>query len=113
MSIVIIQLAKDPVGQIAQALLDATARPLEYATPDGRADPRSTCARRSTRSWASPADYADAPRRLARSDAGLFSDLLTRMAARLPHALVLIIDQAEELFTLARTPDEIAIGTTP
>ena len=30
------------------------------------------------------------------------------MAARLPHALVLIIDQAEELFTMARTPDEIS-----
>ena len=34
-------------------------------------------------------------------------DLLTQMAAVLPHALVLIIDQAEELFTMARTPDEV------
>ena len=31
----IIHLAKDPVGQIAQALLDATGRPLEYETPAG------------------------------------------------------------------------------
>ena len=33
--ILIIQVAKDAIGQIAQGLLDATAEPLEYATPDG------------------------------------------------------------------------------
>ncbi len=42
-------------------------------------------------------------------DAGFFATLLARMAARLPHALVLVIDQAEELFTLARSPEEIAM----
>ena len=26
----------------------------------------------------------------------------------MPHALVLVFDQAEELFTLARTPEEVA-----
>ena len=33
--------------------------------------------------------------------------LLDRLAAPLPHALVLIIEQAEELFTLSRSPQEI------
>ena len=43
-----------------------------------------------------------------RRDAGLLADVLARMAGQLPHALVLVIDQAEELFTLARLPEEIA-----
>ena len=30
------------------------------------------------------------------------------MAGRLPHALVLVLDQAEEVFTLAKTPEEVA-----
>ena len=37
--ILIIQVAKDAVGQIAQGLLDATAEPLEYVTPDGEPGP--------------------------------------------------------------------------
>ena len=38
----------------------------------------------------------------------LLADLLARMASRLPHALVLVLDQAEEVFTLVRTPEEVA-----
>ena len=34
-AMLIIQAAKDLIGQIAQALLDATATPLHYKTPDG------------------------------------------------------------------------------
>lgn len=33
--VVIIEVAKDPLGQIAQALLDMTASPLTYPTPEG------------------------------------------------------------------------------
>ena len=55
-----------------------------------------------------PADFATLRAALAQ-DAGLFSTLLAQMAARLPHALVLVIDQAEELFTLARSPAEIEV----
>ena len=50
MAILIIQVAKDPVGQIAQGLLDATAEPLEYLTPDGDRS-GSTSANRLTNSW--------------------------------------------------------------
>ena len=34
--------------------------------------------------------------------------MLARVADRLPHALVLVFDQVEELFTLAKTPEEVA-----
>jgi AAA ATPase domain len=105
-TIVIIQLAKDPVGQIAQALLDATARPLEYQTPAGepiRIDLRQAIDLVLGR----PADYTSL-RAALRQDASLLKELLTRLAAQLTHALVLIVDQGEELFTMARTPEEVS-----
>ena len=37
----------------------------------------------------------------------LFSELLQELANRLPHALVLILDQAEEIFTLALRPEAL------
>ena len=43
------------------------------------------------------------------ADAGLFAKRLGKMAGRLPFALVLVVDQAEELFTLAHSPEEIAL----
>ena len=42
------------------------------------------------------------------ADPGRLATLLERLSAHLPHALVLVLDQAEELFTLAKTPEEIA-----
>jgi tetratricopeptide (TPR) repeat protein len=104
-SILIIPMTKDPVGQIAQALLDATARPLDYPTPEG--DSNTINLRQTVDELlGAPADYASLRAALTR-DTAFLKDLLTRLAARLPHALILVIDQAEELFTLARTPDEI------
>ncbi len=101
----IIQVAKDPIGQIAQGLLDATAERLEYATPDGESvqiDLRQPI----DQALGGPADYPTLRAEMAR-DTRVFSTLLASMAARLPHGLVLIIDQAEELFTFSRTADEI------
>jgi tetratricopeptide (TPR) repeat protein len=42
------------------------------------------------------------------ADPGQLATLLERLSADLPHALVLMFDQAEELFTLVKEPDEIA-----
>jgi tetratricopeptide (TPR) repeat protein len=104
-SVQIIPMTKDAVGQIAQALLDATARPLEYPTPEG--DSITIDLRQPIDELlGAPADYASLRAAMTR-DTAFLKDLLTRLAARLPHALILVIDQAEELFTLARTPDEI------
>jgi tetratricopeptide (TPR) repeat protein len=101
----IIQVAKDAIGQIAQGLLDATAEPLEYATPDGE-QVRINLREPINDVLGRPADYATLRSALAQ-DASLFSTLLARMAAPLPHALVLFVDQAEEFFTLSRSPEEI------
>ena len=69
---VIMQAAKDPVGRLAQALLDMTARPVEYPTPTGehRSDRPSPAARRGPRHArrfhvASGAPCADDPQLLA------------------------------------------------
>ena len=68
---------------------------------------RWTSAGCSTRPSGRTADYATLREALGR-DVHLLADLLARMAGRLPHALVLVLDQAEEVFTLARTPEEVA-----
>jgi tetratricopeptide (TPR) repeat protein len=105
--IVIIAVSQDPIGQIAQALLDVTANPLLFQTPEGEpARVNLRCVVDELLGQA--ADFATLRDALAR-DAGFFSTLLSRMAAGLPHALVLVFDQAEELFTLARSPGEIAL----
>jgi tetratricopeptide (TPR) repeat protein len=102
----IFQPAKDPVGQIAQALLVAAEAPLRYETPDG--EPLVVDLRAALdEALGAPADYA-ALREALRRDPQLLARILTRMADRLPHALVLVLDQAEEFFTLAREPEEIA-----
>ena len=105
-SLLILQAGKDLVGQLAQALLDATDSPLLYDTPDGgllTVDLRRVL----YESLGMTADYATL-REALRRDVHLLADVLTRMAGRLPHALVLVLDQAEEVFTLARTPEEVA-----
>ena len=105
-AVVIIQAAKDLVGQLAQALLDMTATPLEYPTPDGElvTDRPPQAARRG------PGAAGRLPPRSARpwrDDASLLATLLARMAAPLAARPGPGVDQAEELFTLARTPEEI------
>ena len=54
-----------------------------------------------------PADFATL-REALRRDSQLFAKILARIAGRLPYALVLVFDQAEEVFTLAKTPEEVA-----
>ena len=105
-SVLIIQAAKDLVGQLAQALLDATATLLRYDTPDG--EPHTVNLRRVLdEALGTTADYATL-REALRRDVHLLADILARMAGRLPYALVLVLDQAEEVFTLAKTPEEVA-----
>ena len=67
-TIVVINLAKDPVGQIAQALLDATVRPLEYETPSGEAN-RIDLRQAIDEVLGRPADYAALRARLRRMPA--------------------------------------------
>ena len=105
-AVLIVQAAQDLVGQMAQALLDATTTTLHYDTPDG--EPHTVNLRRVLdEALGTPADYATL-RAALRRDVHLLADVLARMAGRLPHALVLVLDQAEEVFTLAKTSEEVA-----
>jgi formylglycine-generating enzyme required for sulfatase activity len=104
-SVLIVQAAKDLVGQLAQALLDATETALRYDTPAGEAH-TVNLRRVLDEALGTPADYATL-REALRRDPHLLADVLARMADRLPHALVLVLDQAEEVFTLARTAEEV------
>ncbi len=106
-SIAIIPVSTDPIGQIAQTLLDISERRLEYQTPVG--EPIKINLRKVIeKTLGETPDFATLRSALA-EDANFFPTLLKQMAAKLPHALVLIIDQGEELFTLARSPTEIAV----
>ena len=91
---------------MAQALLEASATPLRFDTPDGEphtVDLRSVL----DEALKTSADYVTL-RNALRGDTNLLAGILARMAGRLPHALVLVLDQAEEVFTLARTDEEVA-----
>ena len=105
-SVLIVQAAKDLVGQLAQALLDATATLLRYDTPDG--EPHTVNLRRVLDEvLGTTADYATL-REALRHDVHLLADMISRMAGSLPYALVLVLDQAEEVFTLAKTAEEVS-----
>ena len=104
--VVIIQATKDPVGQLAEGLLEMTSRPLEYPAPTGGVWPIDLCPVLDE-ALGTKADAATISTALM-ADPGRLATLLERLSAPLPHALVLVLDQAEELFTLAKTPGEIA-----
>ncbi len=103
--VVIIHAANDPVGRLAEGLLEMTERPLEYPTPtgDGRTIPLRPVL---DEALGTKADAA-ALRAALLADPGRLATLLERLSAHMPHALVLVLDQAEELFTLAKKPEEI------
>jgi WD40 repeat protein len=103
--LVIIQPAKDPVGRLAEGLLEMTLLPLTYTKPTG--EPLSIDLRSVLdKALGTKADAATL-RAALMADPSRLATLLERLAAPLPHALVLIVDQAEELFTLAKEPGEI------
>ena len=104
--VVIIQATKDPVGRLAMGLLEMTERPLEYRTPTG--DVRTIALRPVLDEALGTKADAATLRAALMADPGRLATLLERLSAPLPHALVLVLDQAEELFTLAKTPEEIA-----
>jgi tetratricopeptide (TPR) repeat protein len=95
---VVIQPSRDSAVRLAQGLLDMTAAPLEYVTPAGELlhiDLRAQFDAALGRST-----DAMLLREALLEDDSLLTRILGRMAERLPHALVLALDQAEELFTL-------------
>ena len=103
-SVLFVRATDDPAGQIAEALANFAARPYHYTTPvgdeqavdlgavlAGALDIEGPVARPAVR-----AALLDDPARLDRA--------LGALASAVPFTLVLVIDQAEEMFTLAN-PD--------
>ena len=103
---VIIHAAKDPVGLLAVGLVEMTKCPLEYRTPTG--DVRTIALRPVLDEALGTTANAATLRAALMADPGRLATLFKRLSAPLPHALVLVLDQAEELFTLAKTPEELA-----
>jgi hypothetical protein len=104
--VLFIQATNDLTGQLAKALGDFTATPLTYPTPLD--EPVTVDLRRELEDvLGAPADF-DTLRAALQADAPLLGRILAALAGRLPHALVLVIDQAEEVFTLAHSEADVA-----
>ena len=103
-SVLFVRATNDLFGQLAAVLCDFCAQPYEYQTPLGNAV------------------SADLPgvldevignevnqatvRAVLRSDPALIGQILSAISDRLPFAAILVIDQGEEVFTLAQTPED-------
>jgi WD40 repeat protein len=106
--ILFIRATSDPAGPLAKALCDFCARREKYATPLAskalvEVDLPGILGR-FMQGVPSPAALRDA----LRADTSLLGRLLAALAERLPYTLVLVIDQGEEVFTLARTRQDEA-----
>ena len=96
--ILLIRATNDLAGQLAKALDDYTAKPFTYLTPIGG---QETVNLRQVvdQIVGAPAELGRIRAALVR-DAAVLGKLLAAIAQRLPYTLVLVIDQAEEIFTL-------------
>jgi WD40 repeat protein len=98
--VLLVRATNDLTGQLAQALCTYCARPYSYQSPSGEETTVDL-----------PAILRNTPtpnllRAALQASPGLLGSLLAALAAQLPFGLVLVIDQGEEVFTLARTPDD-------
>src|SRR5262249_5963770 len=121
-----IRATNDLVGQLARALASYCSEPFQYTTPTGQSVvvPLPEILDRLLASAGRPAGApaegvedparppasgptavprAEALRGALRTDPSLVGRLLAALSSRLPHGLVLVIDQGEEVITLART----------
>jgi hypothetical protein len=103
---VFVRATDDLAGQLAQALWQYCERPYTYRTPTGREvhiDLAAALARGAGRDGPSTRDAVrralDDP-----SDPTALGRMLTALAGSLPYTLVVVIDQAEEVFTLSHGP---------
>jgi WD40 repeat protein len=129
--VAMIRASGDLAGQLAIALCDYCTRPYVYTTPAGRkvavdlpgilraavlgARPATVTAIKEAETPAAPAGgppplfpdtvEPEAVRTALRRDLRLLGRLLADLAERLPHELVVFIEQGEELFTLTGGSD--------
>ena len=100
--VLFIQAAKDFAGQLRTALEEFTKNPRRYVTPLGDEIARDT--HQALADIIGREAESQALREALMGDASLLGKILTAFTAHWPQTLVLVIDQAEEIFTFARTP---------
>jgi hypothetical protein len=116
--IVFVRATNHPIAQLARELCRYWSRSYTFRTPSGKNSAVDLVARvteslrqddmRETlvRALQAPSDPAAWTAAL-RDDARLLGRLLIALRSALPFGLVVVIDQCEEMFTLARTADDI------
>jgi WD40 repeat protein len=105
-SIIFVRAGKDLVAELSQAVWSFIAVPYPLRRPDGREKVIALLAIVSQVAGRieSPADLTA---RL-RADSGLLHKILHALSTALPFAVLLIIDQAEEIFTQSQAPEALA-----
>ena len=86
--------------------MEFAAKPLEYPTPKGAMESADLPAALALALGTNEPPTAAALSERMLDDPSLLSTILGRLSRPLPVTPVLVIDQAEEMFTLARSPDE-------
>src|SRR5262249_744902 len=110
-SVLFVRATNDLPSQLAQRLFDYCAEPLtlERTTPTGRRRVGDLPDVLTAGLKAKPAG-GRALRDAFEKDPRLLGKLLAALSDRLPYGLVLIVDQGEEVFTLARGRQDEANG---
>jgi hypothetical protein len=107
--VLFLRATNDLTGQLARALCDYCARPLVFRKPTGDDEtvdlPLLLGQLLSASDPPQPPDPS-AVRAALRADPALLGRVLAEVSNRLPYTLVLIIDQGEEVFTLAQTAED-------
>ena len=107
-SVLFVRATNDLFGQLAQALCDFCTRPYEYQTPLGE----QVSADLPGVLGGEIGDVVNqaSVRAMLRGDAALLGRVMAAISERLPFAPILVVDQGEEVFTLAQTPEDIQRG---
>jgi formylglycine-generating enzyme required for sulfatase activity len=103
-SVIHLRATNDLFGQLAKALCDACARRYAYRTPTG--EPISTDLPGALRAQVGGCVDQGSVRLALIADPGLLGRILGAIGDLLPFTAVLVVDQGEEVFTLARSPED-------
>jgi tetratricopeptide (TPR) repeat protein len=109
--VLFVRSTEDPVGQLSEALQAFCRDPYEYATPNGgrvEIDLPGRLAHAAGATGGSEGPAIAQLRQSLASDPDALTEVLAAVAADLPFTLVVVIDQAEEMFTLAADERQVA-----
>jgi WD40 repeat protein/tetratricopeptide (TPR) repeat protein len=101
-TVLFIRATDDPAGQIARALLEFAGWPWHYRTPAGHPFEVDLPGELAAALGLAEVPTASALAERLLADPALLDGVLTRLGRVVPVTPVLVIDQAEEVFTLAR-----------